>query len=173
VTSSEALCDDEPVTSAVDVSQSRTYPVPVEQAFDAVLATPLEQLFAQRFGALPPIRTVRDQDGRWGSVGQSRTIVLTDGGTMREELETVRRPEVFSYRMSDFTGPMKTLVGAATGRWAFAPAGTGVRITWSWTIQPSSQIAALAMPAFGWMWRGYARRALGRLEQILLDEPAG
>jgi hypothetical protein len=130
----------------------------------------LDQVFARRFAAIPPVRTVREQDGTWGTVGQSRVIVLADGGTMREELVTVGRPQEFAYRLTDVTGVMKALVSSATGRWTFAPAGTGVRITWAWTIQPASELAALAMPVFAWMWRGYARQSLERIEALLLDD---
>ena len=70
----------------LNVSASRSIPVPVEAAYDAVLPMPLPRIFNRRFAALPPIREVRDQEGVWGTVGQTRTIVLADGGTMHETL---------------------------------------------------------------------------------------
>jgi hypothetical protein len=153
---------------ALELSSSRTYPVPVERAFDVVLTTPLPELFSRRYAALPPIREVRDQDGAWGTVGQTRTIVLADRGTMRETLTAVERPGSFSYRISDISGPMKPLASSVEGTWTLDPAGTGVRITWAWRVHPSSAAAGLLMPAFGRMWQGYARQALGELERILL-----
>jgi hypothetical protein len=152
----------------LELEKSRTYPVPLEQAFDAVLATPLPELFSRRYAVLPPIRQVRDQDGVWASVGQTRTIVLADGGTMREELTSIDRPGEFRYRITDVTGPMKLLVGGVDGRWAFEPAGTGVRITWAWVLQPQSPAAGLAMPGFARLWQGYARQALDQLEALLV-----
>src|SRR6478609_924922 len=112
-----------------ELQASRTYPVPVERAFDVLLPTPLTELFHRRYAALPPIREVRDQDGEWGTVGQTRTIVLADRGTMRETLTSVERPHSFGYRISDISGPMKPLAAAVDGLWTFEPAGTGVRIT--------------------------------------------
>jgi hypothetical protein len=160
---------DRRMTAPAELEQSRAVPVPVDQAFDTVLATPLEQVFARRFGPLPPIRGVRDQDGAWGTVGQTRVIELADGGTMTEELTSVERPSGFGYRITDVTGPMKALVASVDGRWSFEAAGTGVRITWAWTVHPASSFGELAMPLFGWLWRGYARQALEDLERLLLD----
>src|SRR3954447_16195100 len=111
----------------LELSASRTYPAPVERAFDVVLPTPLPELFSRRYAALPPIREVRDQDGEWGTVGQTRTIVLADRGTMRETLVSVDRPRSFGYRISDIAGPMKPLAASVDGLWTFEAAGTGVR----------------------------------------------
>jgi len=151
-----------------ELQASRTYPVPVERAFDQLLPTPLPELFSRRYAALPPVREVRDQDGEWGTVGQTRTIVLADRGTMRETLLSVDRPRSFGYRISDVSGPMKPLASSIDGLWTLEEAGTGVRVTWAWTLHPASSAAGLLMPAFARMWRGYARQALDELERILV-----
>src|SRR6478735_5996779 len=153
---------------ALELSASRTYPVPVERAFDQLLPTPLPALFSRRYAALPPVREVRDQDGEWGTVGQTRTIVLADRGTMRETLLSVDRPRSFGYRISDVSGPMKPLASSIDGLWTLEEAGTGVRVTWAWTLHPASSAAGLLMPAFARMWRGYARQVLDELERILV-----
>lgn len=158
------------MTTPRDMSLSRTYPVTVEDAFDRTLALPLPTLFRRRYGALPPIAEVRDQDGEWGTVGQTRTIVLQGpgGGSMVETLTLHDRPQAFGYRIGGITGPMKPLVSGVEGRWAFEAAGTGVRITWSWTVHPASGASARAMGAFARMWTGYARRAFEELEVALV-----
>lgn len=48
------------------------------------------------------------------------------------------RPDHFDYVLTEFTGAFKPLVTHVTGRWAFAPAGTGTRVTWSWTLHPTN-----------------------------------
>jgi hypothetical protein len=154
---------------ALELSRSRTYPVGVARAFDAVLSLPLPGLFSRRYAALPPIVAVRDQDGEWGEVGQTRTIVLADHSTMRETLTTFDRPASFGYRLDALRGPLRPLASEVDGRWDFDKAGTGARITWSWTVHPSSAAASLLMPALGRMWQGYARQALEQLERVLLD----
>jgi len=153
---------------SVELEQSRTFPVPVPEAFERVLAAPLEQVFARRYGALPPVRGVHDQDGAWGTVGQTRVIALGDGGSMRERLTSVVSDSRFDYVVEDVTGPMRALVDSLEGTWAFAPAGTGVRITWAWTVHPRGRFGALAMPAFARLWRGYARQAMEQIESLIV-----
>jgi hypothetical protein len=156
------------MTDDVQLSYSRTFPADVEDAFDEVLTHDLARLFDRRYAAIPPIRAVRDQAGSWGTPGQTRTIALADGGTMREELLEVIRPSRFGYRIGAITGPMKPLVHSLDGAWEFEPAGTGVRITWSWQVRPAGRLGRLAMPVFRRMWLGYARQGFDSIEQLLV-----
>jgi hypothetical protein len=152
----------------LELESSRTYPVSVEHAYDVLLPTPPPELFSRRYAAIPPIREIRDQEGEWGILGQTRTIKLSDGGTMRETLTSIDRPASFGYRISDVTGPMKPLVTEISGEWRFDPVGTGVRITWAWTVHPRGRLGGLAMPVFARMWRGYARQAMDEIEGLLV-----
>ena len=156
------------MTQDVQLSYSRSFPADVERAFDEVLPYDLPLLFDRRYLAVPPIKSVRDQGGAWGTVGQTRTIALADGGTMRETLTEVSRPARFGYGISDVTGPMKPLIRSLEGVWAFEPAGTGVRVTWSWTVHPAGRLGSAAMPAFRRMWQGYARQAFDNIESLLV-----
>lgn len=151
------------------MAQSRTVPIEPDRAFPAVLTAELPQVICRRFGPFPPVREVRDQPPSWGQVGQTRTIVTSDGGTMREELTVVEAPHRFGYRLDRITGPMKPLVHGLDGRWTFAPVGTGVRITWEWTLHPRTAAAALTMPLIARLWPPYAARVLERIEEMLLD----
>lgn len=147
---------------------TRTYPLEVADAFDQLLPLDLTLLFDRRYAAIPPIAAVRDQIGAWDTVGQTRTIRLADGGTMREELTSVERPGRFTYRITGITGPMKPLVSSLDGAWTFEPAGTGVRIGWAWSVRPAGRLGELAMPIFGRMWRGYARQGFDNIETLLV-----
>jgi hypothetical protein len=149
------------------MSCSRAYPLEVEAAFDAVLALPLEMLFDKRYLAIPSIRAT-EGPADWSTVGQSRVIRLTGGGSMRERLTLVDRPRAFGYRLDEVTGPMKPLAEHIDGVWAFVPAGTGTRITWQWTAHPRSTASGSALPLFAKMWTGYARQALERIEGLLV-----
>lgn len=149
------------------LASSRTYPAGVARSFDTTLALPLPYLFAHRYAAIPPVQLVRDEES-WGDVGCTRTIALADGSTARETLTEVDRPHLFGYRLTDLTGRMSLLVSSVDGRFAFEPAGTGVRITWSWTVHPRGRVGTAAMPLFGRMWNGYARITLARLEDVLV-----
>lgn len=151
----------------MDVSASRTYPAAPEAAFDACLSVPLPFFLGRRFAALPPIKEVRDQHS-WAAPGDTRTVVMSDGSTTRETLTAVARPTQFTYLLDELTGPLKALATSVRGRFDVEPAGTGSRITWSWSIDPRSPLGPIAMPVLGWMWRGWARQGLARLEQLLV-----
>lgn len=150
------------------LSESRTYPVTVDDAFTRVMAWPLPELFSRRYLAIPPIREVREAPASWDTVGQSRRIVTTDGGTMLETLTRVDPPSAFGYTITDLTGPLSPLVETIDGTWSFAPVGTGCRIGWTWDVHPRGTVGDVAMPLFGRLWNGYARQALARLEELLL-----
>lgn len=154
---------------ALHLESTRAVPIAYENALGLVLPAPLPRIFGRRYAAITPIAEVRDQAGAWDTAGETRTIVLADGATMRETLTAIEAPASFSYEITPLSGPLKLLVGHVAGRWAFSPAGTGTRITWSWDVTPTSSAASFAMPVFGWMWKGYARQSLESLEELLLD----
>ena len=154
----------------VTVEQSRAVPVDVQPAFDGTISIPLPTIFCRRYALLPPIKQVRGQVGAWGQVGQERTVVTTDRGTMREVLTDVDAPHSFSYQLGDITGPMGPLVDRIEGRWEFTPKGTGTLITWRWILHPT-RIGAPLMPVITKMWLGYAKQALEHLSGLLLAPP--
>ena len=161
------------MTSPQVMKHSREFPVPLEHAFDVVLHCSLPDVFANRHHAIPPIREVRDQDGSWGIPGDTRTIVLTDGGSMVEELMTVERPRRFSYKIREIKGLMKPIVAHAEGVWTFERIGDGTRITWQWTVHPSNAVMALVTPLLARMWQGYACRGMQELSTELQASYAG
>jgi hypothetical protein len=156
------------MATPITVEQSRAIPAEPQRTFEGALTIPLAQLFRRRYLLLPPIKEVRGQAGVWGQVGQSRTIVTTDGGTMREVLTDVEPPHSFGYRLSEITGPLRPLVDSVDGQWSFVPHGTGTLVTWRWVLQPTS-VGAYVMPPITSMWRGYARQALELLSEQLLS----
>ena len=87
------------------VEQSRTIPVLREEAFAKTLMAPLPELMSHWYGPLPPIKEVREQRGAWATPGQSRVLVLAGGGSAREVLTSVERPESFHYVLTEMTGP--------------------------------------------------------------------
>ena len=157
------------MATPITIESSRAIPVGLQQAFEGTLPLPLTTIFSRRFALLPPIREVRGQHGAWGQSGQSRMIITSDGGTMRELLTDVEPPHSFSYRLTDVTGPLRPLVESIDGRWEFAPKGTGTEITWRWTLHPRHP-GAVILPLITMMWRGYARQALELLSEQLLTQ---
>jgi hypothetical protein len=129
---------------------------------------PLPTLFHRWYGPIPPIKAVIDQTGDWDAVGKTRTVVLTGGGSMREQLTSYDPPRSFGYTLSDVKGPMAPLVARVEGLWSFEPAGTGTRVIWQWTIHPRSALSAPVLPVFGRLWLGYARQSLEELSNQLV-----
>ncbi|MGY2876594.1 hypothetical protein ACVW00_003784 [Marmoricola sp. URHA0025 HA25] len=146
------------------LTASTVLPARSEDAYDALVDLPLEELLGDRSGPIPPVRECRGQDGRWGTVGQTRTIVLGDGGTILETLVVADRAAGdYRYRLSEIKGPMKPLVRGIDGRFSFSPAGEGTSVTWSWAVHPANAVARLGMPVFNLFWQRAARKAFARL----------
>lgn len=138
------------------LSSSTVVPVAPQLAQDAILAAPLADLFSSRAGMIPPIKETTGQDGAWDTVGQTRTVVLADGGTNLETLVALERPEDYRYRLTDFTGPMKGLVDHVDGRFSTVAEGSGTRVTWSWEMYATNPVARALLPGLGFFWRRYA-----------------
>jgi hypothetical protein len=155
------------MVSPVAMSASRTYLTPLAPAYDFVLPMPLEQLFSRRFGPIPAVRGTQADQAGWDAPGQTRTIRLADGGTLREQLIAVDRPTSWDYRLTEIRGPLRPLAAQIDGRWIFEPAGNGTRITWAWTMHPRSVLLVPVVRVFARIWGGFARRALDRLEAML------
>jgi hypothetical protein len=152
----------------IRVAESRTVPVPLEEAYDRTIAVPLPDIFGHRHLAMPPVVRVEGQDGEWGrEIGQTRTIHTSDRGSLHETLRELDRPHRFGYLIDQVHGPMRPLVHHLDGLWAFEAAGAGTTITWSWELTPTSSLTAPLVGLVGRMWRGYAAKALVALEAIL------
>ena len=149
------------------VEASRVVSVEPEAAFDRLMDARLADVFARRYAAFPAVTDVKDQPEDWGVVGQTRTIVLADGGRLRETLTDVERPNGFAYRLDGIEGPLRHFVHSIDGAWTITPHGSGTRVGWAWTFHPKASPARLTTSVMGRMWMGYADRALTQLEAIL------
>jgi hypothetical protein len=146
------------MTPPYAVSSSEFFPVEPAIAFDTLVDAPLEDLFVDRVGPIPPVQRCDGQDGAWGTAGQSRKVVLADGSSNLETLVATDRPHDYRYRLTDFTGPFSWLVAAVDGRFTFVPESAGTRATWSWSIHPRNAAARLLLPVVGIFWRRMAQR---------------
>ncbi|MBS2937724.1 SRPBCC family protein [Nocardioides sp. J2M5] len=149
------------------VEASRVVAVEPEVAFDRLMGARLTEVFNRRFAAFPAVADVTDQPDDWGAVGQTRMIVLADGGRLRETMTDVERPRSFAYRLDEIEGPLRRFVHTIDGAWTVTPADGGARVGWAWTFHPRTSPARLTTSVLGRMWKGYADRALAELETIL------
>lgn len=158
--------------STYDLSASQVIAGTPEQAYDAVVLAPLERLFGRRSGPIPPVKRTEDFSGVWGSVGQTRTIVLGAGGRLHETVRFADRPADFGYLLSDVRGPMKPLARSVEGRFTFVAEGAGTRVTWSWRMHLTSPAVRLLMPVFGTFWRRGAAGAFAEADQSVRESGA-
>jgi hypothetical protein len=157
--------------TSYDLSASAVVPGTIEQAYDAVVSSPLERLLGRRSGPIPPVvRTEGEGPAPWGSsIGQARTIVLGDGGRLLETLVEADRPAAYGYRLTEVRGPMRPLVRSVDGRFTFvAEAGDtpATRVTWSWRLHLTAAPVRLLMPVFGVFWRRSARDAFAQVAEL-------
>ena len=155
------------------LAESAVLPVSAEAAYDAVLAAPLEDILGVRVGLVPAITGTTGPDEPWGTVGQTRTITMSDGTRTLETLVAADRPTDYRYRISDVRGlMMKPLVAGIDGRFAFAPTDGGTRVTWSWDMRATNAATRLLLPALGPFWHRWARHMFARLADRLATSAA-
>ncbi|MGA8846382.1 MAG: SRPBCC family protein [Nocardioides sp.] len=145
---------------------SRVFPVDAQTAYRVVMPVPLPTILGTRHWAIPGVREV-EQDRPWGQeVGQERVLRFSDGGSATEVLTTLEAPDRFGYRLTDISGPMKSLATSLDGLWTFVPDGRdSTRITWTWDLDPTRP-GRVVMPVFTVMWRGMAKRTFDRLGEL-------
>lgn len=151
----------------IHVAHSQAVALSVDDAYAATLPVELPEIFRRWYGPIPAIKQIRDQVGSWATPGETRTIVLAGGATMHEQLTQLDPPSSFSYQLTKITGPFGVLVDHVDGRWAFAAAGAGTQVTWSWTLHPRSGRTRPGVVLLGSLWKGYARRSLDQLARHL------
>lgn len=149
------------------VEESRVIAVPAAEAFHRTLPAPLPEIFKRWHGPIPPVKEVREQTGAWDAAGQTRTVRLAGGASMREELTSVDPPRSFGYRLTEITGPMALLASHVAGEWIFTPVADGAEVTWRWNIHSRSPLTSWLLPVFGRIWKGYARQSLRDLAATL------
>ena len=142
--------------------------IDIQTAYDVVRPAPLPKVFAARSGPFPPITEVTEQVGEWGtSVGQTRRIHLSDGGTTFETLTSIEAPLSFGYELSQITGPLKLIVSGLRGRWTFATEGDGTRVSWIWDVDAKSPVTVPLVLLLRVFWKPYAAKALVACEQMV------
>lgn len=144
------------MTRAASHTVSRTAGAGVEQLFDTVVAEDVLPKVLHRWGPVPGVRGTRDLTGPWDTPGSTRTVLLGDGSTAREQVLVWERPARFEYRVDSFSSPLGRLVDHATGSWRFAATNPGgSSFEWTYTFHARGSASALLL-------RGFVRTAWAR-----------
>ncbi len=115
--------------------------------------------FYPRSGVLPAVVEVRGQTGAWDAAGQTRTLVLSDGGTLVETLSSADAP-LFAYELSRFTGLFGRLVAGGRSEWRVAAEGEGSSIAWTYSFTALPGRGALVAAIVRVAWGPYMRQVL-------------
>lgn len=144
-------------------------PVTVESSCATSAATAMEVIapidlttIFTGMGPLPGVRAVQDQSGPWDTPGNTRTVVLTDGTSAREQLTGYTRARHFTYELGDFTGMMRWLVIKVDGEWTFTTAGRNSLVRWTYSFHPHPGRHSLVRFVVAPLWRRYATATLAR-----------
>jgi hypothetical protein len=125
-------------------------------------ATPLTPVgYYPKSGLLPAVVEVRDQTGKWDAPGQTRQLMLSDGGWVIEQTTNVEPFGFFAYNLSNFQKLFGHLVESARAEWTFSEVAGGTNIHWSYTFFPKSAGAKPVLAAIvKLLWGPYMRKVL-------------
>ena len=123
--------------------------------------------FYPKFLIIPATIGVENQTGAWDTVGQTRTLQLSDGSSVVETTKEVDRPGFFAYELTNFTKAFGSIVDHARAEWHFDAVEGGTRITWTYSF--------FGRPGRGWIialivklaWAAYMRKVMpGLLAEV-------
>jgi hypothetical protein len=128
-------------------------------------ATPLTPVgYYPKSGLLPGVLEVRDQSGAWDKPGQTRQLMLSDGGWVREKTTNVEPYGFFAYNLSDFQKVFSKLVEYARAEWTFTEVEGGTTIHWSYTFVPLNAGAKVPLALIvKLLWGPYMRKVLPKI----------
>ena len=123
--------------------------------------TPIDpSRFYPKFGLIPATVAVRDQTGPWNEVEQTRTLLLSDRGSVVETITDVEKPGFFAYELTEFTKLFKVLVHHARAEWRFTPDSEGTRVDWTYAFTARKGWGLAVTLIVRLAWEPYMRHVL-------------
>ena len=116
--------------------------------------------FYPEFAALPGVVRVHGQPPTWDAVGFTRTLELSDGGSVVETITSSDPGVSFAYDLHDFRRLFGRLVTGARAEWTFVPEGATTRIRWSYAFHPRPGRGLVVDAIVLLLWAPYMRRVL-------------
>ncbi len=150
----------------VTARASRYLPQTPERVFEYVPPVDLPTVI-KRWGPLPGVKGTRDQSGTWDHVGATRTVLLEDGSSGKEELTAYNPPHHFGYTLT-LGLPTSVLASEAAGTWWFYAADDGgTDLEWAWALAPRPGMGVFIEFVLAPLWERYAQQALGEIARNL------
>jgi hypothetical protein len=132
------------------------------KTFEHIVPIDLASIF-KGYGSLPAVEGTQKQTGAWDSVGQTRTVILSDGSSAQEILTEYEHPHYFSYTVRGFSGVFRFLTSSAHGEWWFESnsSKSHTHIRWRYTLDAKSILAApILWFIANFLWRGYMKNVV-------------
>jgi hypothetical protein len=147
---------------------TRTLHVPVQHAFDVVVAEDVLPHVLHRWGPVPAVVGTRELSGAWDTPGSTRTVVLGDGSVVRERVLQWRRPQRFEYRVDRFTRPLGWVAQYALGAWLFSETRDGgAEFRWTYSFSARGRLARLLLAVFvRTAWARYMEQCADRCVEL-------
>lgn len=140
-----------------------------ERAWDVIVPVELSTVFTGLKPLIPAVTGTRDQTGDWDAAGQTRKIDLADGSETAEIINSVDRPNRFTYTVGPFSGPLGKFVDRAEGEFKFEAMNGGTHVRWTYVWFPAKGGTAVVW-VLSKLWGVYARKTVVDLTK--LAEPA-
>lgn len=144
------------VTVQVEVAAQRT------ETFEHIVPINLTSIF-KGYGPLPAVKGTQNQTGEWDAVGQTRTVILSDGSSAQEILTKYEHPHYFSYTVCGFSGVLRFLTTSAHGEWWFESNSSRdvTYVRWRYALNAKSVFAApILWLIVNFLWRGYMQNVI-------------
>jgi hypothetical protein len=136
-----------------------------EQTWDAIVPVELSTVFTGMKPLIPAVVGTREQTGDWDAAGQTRKIDLADGSHTAEIIDSVERPNLFTYTVGPFSGPLGRFVDRAEGEFKFTEMNGGTHVRWTYVWFPSKGGTPVVW-ALSKLWGFYARRTVVALAKL-------
>ena len=151
--------------------------VPLSTIWETFVEVGLPEVFPRSKGPVPAVLGTSGQEGRWDVVGRSRSVHLSDGATVHEEI-TASDPcggapprgavAKFDYRVSGFSGALGAFARQAHGTWRFEQVGPDkTEIVWTYVFIPTGRLGSLAVRfILATFWRSYMSDGIENVRRI-------
>ena len=113
--------------------------------------------------------------GPYSFVGATRTVFLTDGSNITEQLLEYQPNNYYSYSITGISDVLRHLTTVAYGQWWFENNGTNTHVKWTYRFVPKNFFARIGLALFLRLFYGqFMNRALllakERIEQQAIVE---